>query len=138
LELSRNVEKLFGISCRFVCKRPVLIYDNIMAVHLYRIVQEAVSNAIKHGKATDIRIKIKSDNGNNILTIKNNGLAFRRASDRHRGMGISIMKHRSEIIGASLDIRSDVESGTVVTCIFPNTHGVKRGTRKWQEKRSLG
>ena len=46
-----EVEDLFGFACRFECDRPVLIYDESVANHLYRIAQEAVNNAIKHGRA---------------------------------------------------------------------------------------
>ncbi len=126
-ELAKQVKRLFGITCRFECKHPVLIHDNTMAIHLYRIAQEAVNNAIKHGKARLILISISGDNGETILTVRNDGLGFRRISKKTKGMGISIMKHRAALIGASLNIRSDDEEGTVVTCSF---HNKKRTGRR--------
>jgi len=119
-ELAGNVEKMFGISCRFEYNQPVLIYDNAMAVHLYRIAQEAVNNAMKHGKATEIVIRLGSYDGTTSLTIKNTGLGFKRGKKGEKGMGLSIMKHRAGMIGASLDIRSDINGGTIVTCTFQN------------------
>ncbi|MCX5808449.1 MAG: histidine kinase [Proteobacteria bacterium] len=129
-ELARNVEKMFGISCRFKCDHPVLIHDNMMAIHLYRIVQEAVNNAMKHGKATEIVIHLGSMNGTAFLAVRNSGLGFRRGTKGKKGMGLSIMKHRAGMIGASLDIRSDINGGTVVTCSFQNREKTQEGERK--------
>jgi signal transduction histidine kinase len=119
-ELSRTVEKRFNIACRFDSDEPVLIHDGITAVHLYRIVQEAVNNAIKHGRATSIAISLKSDDGSSVLTIRNNGSPFRKVSKGRKGMGLSIMQHRAGMIGASLEIRGDAEGGPVVACTFQN------------------
>ncbi|MEI6153850.1 MAG: ATP-binding protein [Deltaproteobacteria bacterium] len=129
-ELARNVEKMFGISCRFEFDQPVLIHDNMMATHLYRIVQEAVNNAMKHGKATEIVIRLGSMNGTAFLTVKNSGLGFRRGTKGKKGMGLSIMKHRAGMIGASLDIRSDINGGTIVTCLFQNRGKTQEGEKK--------
>lgn len=125
-ELAMTVEKLFNISCSFQYEKPVLINDNIVANHLYRITQEAVNNAIKHGEAKKILISLGSKNGVTTLTIKNNGKPFHRTLKDGKGMGISIMKYRASIIGASFDIKRGLEGGTIVTCIFQN----KKSKRK--------
>src|SRR6201999_1783587 len=65
-----EVEDLFGVSCRFQCETPVLIHDNTMATHLYHIAQEAVNNAIKHGEAQTILIRLAEDQGRGMLTIR--------------------------------------------------------------------
>jgi signal transduction histidine kinase len=119
-ELSQNVEKLFGISCSFVYDQPVLIRDNIMAVHLYRIIQEAVNNGIKHGRAKNIAISFSRSNGAMVLTVKNDGVSFARTLKEDTGMGISIMKYRARMIDASLDIRNVPDGGTIVVCSFKN------------------
>ncbi len=124
--LTQNVEKLFGISCRLGYDKPVLFSDNIMATHIYRIVQEAVNNAIKHGKATRIGIKFADDNGISLLTIKDNGSGFRGASKNNRGMGMSTMRHRANMIGATLDIKSNPGGGTIVACSFQSRQGERR------------
>ncbi|MCX5799765.1 MAG: histidine kinase [Proteobacteria bacterium] len=129
-ELSHNVERLFGVSCRFEYDTPVLIDDNIMAIHLYRIAQEAVHNAIKHGKATHVVIHIRNVNRTTILTVRNNGLGFRKAPKEDKGLGISIMKYRADMIGASLDIKSYGNRGTIVSCSFQNRQKKKRKEKK--------
>lgn len=119
-ELAYNVGKLFGISCHFMYDTPVLIYDNTIATHLYRITQEAVNNAIKHSKATDILISFHNKDGAITLTIKNNGFNFPEMIEKNKGMGINIMKYRAGMIGASLDIRNDIDGRTIVVCSFQN------------------
>ena len=127
-ELAHTVEKLFTVSCRFEYDRPVLIHDTINAIHLYRITQEAVNNAIKHGRATDILVSFTSDNGITNLAIKDNGTGFRKAHKGMKGMGISTMKHRANMVGANIDIQSD-RNGTVVNCSF-QTEEDEKGRRK--------
>ncbi|HON86274.1 MAG TPA: histidine kinase [Syntrophorhabdaceae bacterium] len=117
-ELANNIERLFGISCRFEYSEPFLIHDNTMATHLYRIVQEAVNNAIRHGDATKIIISLTKEKDKAILMIKNNGRPFRRVAKDSQGMGISIMRYRAGMIGASLDIKKGASGGTIVTCTF--------------------
>ncbi len=129
-ELSHTVQKLFGIRCSFNYRHPVLIHDNIMAIHLYRIAQEAVNNAIKHGKANNINITFTNDNGATVLMIKSDGIAFRRILKNDTGMGISIMRHRANMIGASLEIKSDPAGGTIVACSFQPKQTAKRKREK--------
>ncbi len=119
-DLANNIERIFGISCRFQYEEPFPIYDNIVSTHLYRITQEAVNNAIRHGKASEIIISLENNGDEATLTVKNNGKPFRRTSKDSHGMGISIMKYRAGIIGASIDIRKGIEGGTLVTCRFKN------------------
>jgi PAS domain S-box-containing protein len=121
-ELVRTTERLFGVHCTFKCEKAVWVEDGANAVHLYRIAQEAVTNAIKHGKARHIRMKLAGGSDQSVLTIQNDGVDFpEKLDEKGAGMGLHIMNHRVEIIGGSLDIRSGPEGGTVVTCAFPNT-----------------
>lgn len=129
-ELSHTVQRFFGISCSFSYDRPVLIRDNIMAIHLYRIAQEAVNNAIKHGKANNIGITLTNDNEATVLMIKNDGIGFRRMLKNVSGMGMSIMRHRANMIGALLEIKGDPAGGTVVACSFQSRRHAKRKREK--------
>jgi PAS domain S-box-containing protein len=73
-ELAATTESLFGIHCSFKCDKPVEMDDTAAAVHLYRITQEAVTNAIKHGEAKNIQIGLASGRDKSVLTVKNDGL----------------------------------------------------------------
>ncbi len=119
--LATRVKSLFNISCLFKCKTSLSIYDPTVAINLYRIAQEAVTNAIKHSKANHITISLDSNKNRITLTVENNGIGFAVDSAEDKGMGLRIMKYRSSVIGALLDIKSNTKDhGTVVTCSFEN------------------
>ncbi|MHC4158468.1 MAG: PAS domain S-box protein, partial [Planctomycetota bacterium] len=120
-EFALTTENLFGIRCAFKCDKPVPIDDAEVAVHLYRITQEAVTNAIKHGRTKNIHIGLTYGKKESVLTVKNDGVNFPREFEkRGTGMGLQIMDHRADIIGGSLNIHSGPKDGTIVTCAFPN------------------
>jgi len=122
-ELAATTEKLFAISCTFKSDGPIAIDDTVVAVHLYRMAQEAINNAIKHGRAKNIVIELTSDGDKSLLTVKSDGLDFPGMQVKSKGMGLQIMDHRAEMIGGSLDIRKATEGGTIVACEFPNKKG---------------
>ena len=82
-----EVEDLFGISCRFECETAVLIHDDAMATHLYHIAQEAVNNAIKHGHARNIVIRLAAENGWGTLLISDDGTGIPENRGNHSGNG---------------------------------------------------
>lgn len=115
-----EVQDLFGgVSCRFQCAQPVLIPDGSMATHLYHIAQEAVNNAVKHGQAQNILIRLSASDGRGSLMIRDDGKGLVRPSLNHAGMGLQIMKYRADMIGGAVEIYSDEKHGTTVNCGFP-------------------
>jgi len=118
-ELAATTENLFGIRCRLRCNKPIPIDDPEVATHLYRITQEAVTNAVKHGKTNNIKIELDQKENKLILKVENDGLDFPEEYEtRGTGMGLQIMYHRTDIIGASLDIHKATNGGTILTCWF--------------------
>jgi len=117
-ELALTAEKFFGISCRFDYNEAVLIDDNSTATHLYRIVQEALNNAIKHGGATRVVISLRTDGKTHTLTVRDNGSGIPPVTGQGPGMGLNIMKYRASMIGATLDIKNHGEGGALVSCSF--------------------
>jgi len=116
-----EIEDLFGIACRFQCEEAVLIHDAPMATHLYHIAQEAVNNAIKHGHATSILIRLFSGEREGTLIIRDDGVGISRPIAPHSGVGLHIMNYRAGMIGANLDVRREQPRGTAVVCRFPIT-----------------
>jgi PAS domain S-box-containing protein len=116
---SAEVEDLFNISCSLRIDQPVLIHDANMSTHLYRIAQEAVNNAIKHGQARNITISLFASNECGTLRIENDGLALPESSTDGSGMGMQIMSYRARMIGGSLKVESGGIRGIAVTCTFP-------------------
>ena len=117
-ELAANAEKLFHIECRFEPATTVLIRDHVAATHLYRIVQEAINNAVKNGKAGRVGIFLNSNGDKIILSINDDGVGFSPDTARSGGMGMHIMKYRAGVVGATLNVRSGIGAGTTVTCAF--------------------
>jgi PAS domain S-box-containing protein len=114
-----EVQDLFGVSCRFECDRPVSIYDETIANHLYRIAQEAVNNAIKHGHGQHILINLCADDDGVSLSIRDDGAGLPEDFRNSKGMGLHIMNYRAKMIGATLQVQPGSHAGqreTVVTC----------------------
>ena len=125
--LAATTEQLFVSSCRFRCDKPVPVNDTSLAINLYRIVQEAITNAIRHGKAKNIRIELVSNTYESILTVQSDGVDFPDVQDRNKGMGLKIMDYRAGIIDGSLNISKGADGGTIVTCLFPNRNANQNG-----------
>ncbi|HKW28755.1 MAG TPA: PAS domain S-box protein [Verrucomicrobiae bacterium] len=120
-EFAANAESLFNIQCQFSCDKLFLGVENSVSLHLYYIIQEAVLNAVKHGKATRIQISITHDLDHFVLAIRDNGTGF-QSPGSSTGMGIRIMRYRSSVIGSTLDLKSTPGQGTQITCaIYPST-----------------
>jgi PAS domain S-box-containing protein len=121
-----EVEDLFNISCSLRIDEPVLIYDTNMSTHLYRIAQEAVNNAIKHGQAKNILISLSASDECGILKIENDGLGLAEPPRNGTGMGMQIMNYRARIIGGSLKVECGGNRGLAITCQFPLGRGKQK------------
>ena len=118
-QLAEHARELFNINCDLKHKGTVPALDPSMVMQLYKIAQEAVTNAIKHGKSTRVTISLVADTNNLLLTIENNGLPFPDLHGKSTGMGLKIMNYRASLLGGSLDIRANGSQGTRVTCSVP-------------------
>lgn len=128
-DYAATTSRLFGVRCRFECDSPVLLRDHGVGEHLYRIAQEAVRNAIRHGQAGEIAIS---------LNTLDDGLELRVADDGkgiadtdlvgNQGMGLRIMPYRARLMGAGFSVKRGDRGGTVVICKLPI--GVETGASK--------
>ncbi|HEY4414648.1 MAG TPA: PAS domain-containing sensor histidine kinase [Verrucomicrobiae bacterium] len=117
-EVALNATRLFRLRCEFACVTPHPKPETTAALHLYYITQEAVLNAAKHGNATEISVTITRQQERFVLTVRDNGKGFAIAERASGGMGIRIMRYRAQVIGATLDLKSQPGQGTQVTCTF--------------------
>jgi len=120
-ELSALMTQLYRRDCQFHCDPSVLIDQPQVAMHLYRIAQEAAGNAMKHGRPGRVTVSLLERRQTVVLEIHDNGRGF-AASARHRrlqSLGLDIMHYRARLIGARLHIRSRPNAGTTVTCEWP-------------------
>jgi two-component system, LuxR family, sensor kinase FixL len=123
--LVKNAERIFGIRCMYREHNPPVFEDSVTVEHLYRITQEAISNAVKHGKADSVRITLVGSDDQMRLRIVDNGagLAPDWNADGTEGIGVKIMNYRARLIGANLDISNNFKQGVVVTCTLSSTTG---------------
>jgi len=115
-ELAERTKALYRMDCRFQCRGPVYVHRHSAANHLYRIAQEAVNNAIKHGKPTRIRLRLLASPQRIVLGVRDNGAGIRKRTGRPRAMGLHIMQYRADAIRGSLLIRRHPQGGTEVLC----------------------
>jgi two-component system CheB/CheR fusion protein len=124
MDLAAGISDLHHVQCRFHCPEPLLIQDNESAIHLYRIAQESVTNAIRHGGGSQIEISLTAAENNAVLTITDNGCGFDyRTSIEKSGFGLHIMNYRASLIGANLSIGPADGHGTIVRCSLPRSTG---------------
>jgi signal transduction histidine kinase len=123
-ELAAHFSSRFKVACRFYLAEPLHIQDTVVANHLYRIAQEAVNNAIRHGRASKIDIRLGKDGSGLALVIADDGSGIPANKPIQQGMGLRNMKYRASIIGGSLTLGGG-DSGAMVTCSFPQS-GVAR------------
>jgi PAS domain S-box-containing protein len=117
--LAVRIQSLFHVRCLFSCRRAVLIEDNTVATHLFRIAQEAVSNAIKHAKPRRIDIILTATPHRIHLAVRDNGAGMPARLRNKSGMGLRIMRHRAGIINGSLAIQKEPRGGTTILCTIP-------------------
>ncbi len=127
--LAGNVKKTFDIPCEFSVSGGVPDLPEDTTLQLYKIAQEAVSNAIKHGKATQVSICLAQSAVILVMSIENKGVPFASAASATHRMGLRIMNYRARTIGASLEIKPVSKSGTIVTCALPVEDGPKVSRR---------
>ncbi len=107
------------VTCSFTMPAPITIADENTAIHLYRIAQEAVANAIRHGKARQIEISLRASDGNVSLGIRDDGRGLPEKLGKKAGIGLHSMEYRARMIGGSLEVGAAEKRGTLVTCRFP-------------------
>jgi PAS domain S-box-containing protein len=115
----RGMER-YGIRAHFntSLKEPLTLDDGA-ATHLYRIAQEAFTNAIRHGRVTQVSIDLATAEGTLTLSVQDNGRGFdeRNASN---GMGMKLMRYRAQMLGGDVSIANNKGGGVIVRCTCPH------------------
>jgi len=119
-ELAGTTRDRFKVQCRFASKGPPAVQNSAMATHLYRIAQEAVSNAIKHSGARRISIRLIGRTTALELSVEDDGVGLSNLSRKQAtGMGLHIMEYRARTIGGTLGIGPGRRGGTLISCCIP-------------------
>lgn len=116
--LAVTISKTYNVNCEFIHDNGFMTNDNSIALNLYRIVQEAANNAIRHGGAQHLTISLVTEEEKLFLSICDDGCGFSDNTERKnkvtQGMGIKIMQYRAKQLGAKLNFLSRVEGGKEV------------------------
>ncbi|MEO5366573.1 MAG: PAS domain S-box protein [Magnetococcus sp. WYHC-3] len=120
--LASRVANVFGIGCRAILPKAIQKLDPLVANQLYLIAQEATNNAARHAAGTDIEITLSSQGKTIRLAVRDNGKGITKTSAGNSGMGMDIMFSRARLIGATLRVTPGKKCGTVVTCVYHQTH----------------
>lgn len=118
-QLAMNTAQGHRIRCTFECPAPVIINDTVTANQLYRVAQEALQNAIRHGAASRITIKLSEIDGGICLRIRDNGRGLSAKTGPDAGMGLRTMRYRTALIGGQLSLRSRPCGGAEVLVRLP-------------------
>jgi PAS domain S-box-containing protein len=128
-DLAARTSAASGISVTAECPEWVELPDHPTATQLLRIAQEAVSNALRHGRPRHIRLSLLAEPDGLRLRVKDDGIGFQSGPDQGDGLGIRIMHFRAGVIGGVLQISPSQGGGTVVSCTLPRSNG--NGEKEW-------
>src|SRR5205807_6553346 len=118
-ELAASTNRLLSVQCTFECGTETSTGKNGKATHLYRIAQEAIHNATKHGKARKIDIRLSANASATSLSIADDGIGFSKSGNGMKGVGVSIMRYRANLMDGEFAIEAGASGGTIVSCTVP-------------------
>lgn len=128
--LAAHFEQLTGLRCDLQLAEIPLAFDEFRALMLFRIVQEAVNNAVKHAKPRIIAISTRIEDAVLTARVSNDGSDFAEASTPRPGAGLRIMRLRAELIGATLAIHANANGGCTVECVMPLAQPFQRSNER--------
>jgi PAS domain S-box-containing protein len=115
-ELARQTTEIHGIPCGFECPSPVELDNDNESTHLYRIAQEALSNATRHARASAIWIRLEQLDGRLVLEVQDTGIGMQATPNSSKGVGLRLMEHRCAMIGGNFSIGPRPDGGTCIAC----------------------
>jgi PAS domain S-box-containing protein len=118
-DLAASTSERSGVLVTFDCQEWVEVSDHATATQLFRIAQEAVSNALRHAQPRRVNLSLRSSPDSLYLSIRDDGAGMQQPPQQTKGMGLRIMRYRAEEIGAALHIVPGEGGGTIVTCMLP-------------------
>lgn len=118
-DLCKQISQIAKVRCSFQCAGIPAVTNHSAAIHLYRIAQEAASNAIRHGECKRLTIKLSRVKQGLKLAISDNGRGFAPNGSRSRGLGLHLMQYRATMMRGSLRVEKRRGKGTRVTCLVP-------------------
>jgi signal transduction histidine kinase len=117
-DLVEQTRETTGLLCEFECADCVQVQNNSVAMNLFRIAREGVSNAVKHARAMHVFVMLARCDGVT-LTVRDDGVGIKPEGQRALGNGLRILQYRARLIGAEFSVETAQEGGTIMRCIVP-------------------
>jgi signal transduction histidine kinase len=114
--LAQSVSSLHGINCTFRSSGGEIDRNDAVATHLYRIAQEAINNATRHGKAKNITVALEAADHAVLLRVADDGAGIPSTALSNNGIGMAVMRYRARLSGGELAVESPPSGGTIVSC----------------------
>ncbi len=120
--LCDSFETQSGIHCEYEWKMPKGVnFDKIQKLNIFRIIQEALHNVMKHSKAKNVKVSVKPESGKTVIKVTDDGIGFENDSGKAgKGLGLNSMQYRANQIGASFIIKNNTPCGTSVQLSLSN------------------
>jgi PAS domain S-box-containing protein len=125
--LARHCETVSGIPCRFQCEPAVRVDDPVTALHLFRIAQEAVNNAVRHAKPSEVTIRLQQTAQRFEVVVTDDGRGIGEIPATHAGAGLAGMGQRARLLGGDCSVQAREAGGTTVRCWIPLTSRTSAG-----------
>jgi len=113
--LAEQTSHLTGIRCELRHRGAEPMLEKCSRIHIYRIVQECIGNAVKHARPKHITIELVTKDGRHTFTVTDDGVGFRRPAN-HTGMGLDLMNYRARMVGAEIVMEQPADGGCRVIC----------------------
>lgn len=120
-DMADTFTRIYHVDCVYEGIEEDDCVESNACMHLYRIAQESVNNAVKHAGGGQIRIRLERLADAIVLSIRDNGIGIPLDVSDGEGMGLSIMKYRSRMVGATFEVLRPEEGGTLIRCSLPLT-----------------
>jgi PAS domain S-box-containing protein len=129
--------EIWRTPCRLEVKPSFRIEDDAAAAHLYRIAREAVINANKHAQAREIIIRLQRSRQEVVLHVIDDGVGLSDDRKLKEGLGLHIMNYRAQLVGGRLEIDSQKNRGTRVSCYLPPRVSASRNAKNAEQPAEL-
>jgi len=118
-DLADRMQAATGLDIDFSSAGDVRVDDSNRAAHLFRIAQEALSNAVRHADATRLELGLEATDDGLLLSIRDNGKGLPEDAERNGRLGLHLMRYRASILGGECSIAAHPGGGTLVRCEVP-------------------
>lgn len=118
-KLASETSRLFRVQCAYVGHTGLSLESASVSEHLFRVAQEAINNALRHGRASCIELDFQLNQEKAVMSVRDDGLGLAQRPQHSSGIGIRIMQHRLNAIGGTFTIEPRQPRGCLVQCRIP-------------------